>query len=224
MSLPLNAYYTLLHTYLWPQWRQLMGLAFLLLSGIVLQLLPPQLMRQFLDRATAGGALEPLAWLAGLVIVVVLVQQLCAVGAAYLGEAVAWTVTNQLRIDLFRHCLHLDLTFHNAHTPGELIERLDGDVTTLANFFSKLVVLILGNVLLLIGVLVLLMQTDWRLGVVGGLLALVLLLLLARLRNLGVPHAAAHRQANADLYAYLEERLGGLEEIWANGAVVASLL
>lgn len=166
MSLPLNAYYTLLHIYLWPQWRQLIGLAFLLLTGIVLQLLPPQLMRQFLDRATAGSALEPLAWLAGLVIAVVLVQQLCAAGAAYLGEAVAWTATNRLRLDLFRHCLHLDLTFHHAHTPGELIERLDGNVTTLANFFSKLVVLILGNVLLLIGVLVLLMMTDWRIGVI----------------------------------------------------------
>ena len=23
---------------------------------------------------------------------------------------------NQLRLDLFRHCLHLDLTFHHAHT------------------------------------------------------------------------------------------------------------
>ena len=35
--LPLNTYYALLHTYLWPQWRQLIGLAFLLLAGIVLQ-------------------------------------------------------------------------------------------------------------------------------------------------------------------------------------------
>lgn len=219
MTIPLNTYYTLLQTYLWPQWRQLIGLGLLLLTGIVLQLIPPQLMRQFLDTATANGTLETLSWLAALVIGVVFIQQLCAVGASYLGEAVAWTATNHLRVDLLDHCLHLDLPFHHARTPGEMIERLDGDVTTLTNFFSKFVVLIVGNLLLLFGVLVLLMQTDWRVGLIGVVLALTMLLILARLRNLGVPYAAAHRQSNAELYAYLEERLGGLAEIRANGAV-----
>ena len=194
-------------------------MAILLMAGIVLRLIPPQLMSRFLDSATVGSGLEPLTWLAGLMIGVVFIQQLCAVGSTYLGEAIAWTATNQLRVNLMEHCLHLDLTFHNEHTPGEMIERLDGDVTTLANFFSKFVVLILGNFLLVLGVLALLMQTDWRVGLIGIVLTTTMLLILARLRNLGVPHAAAHRESNAALYAYLEERLGGLEEIRANGAV-----
>ena len=46
--------------------------------------------------------------------------------------------------------------FHNARTPGELIERIDGDVTALANFFSRFVIQLLGNALLLLGVLALL--------------------------------------------------------------------
>lgn len=222
-NLPLLQYYTLLHQYLWPQWRRLLGLGTVLLAGIGLQLLPPQLMGRFLDRATTGSSLEALTRLAALVIGVVVVQQLCAVWAAYLGEAVAWTATNRLRHRLMEHCLHLDLAFHHAHTPGEMIERLDSDVTVLANFFSQFVVLMVGNLLFLLGVLALLFQTDWRIGLVGLTLALVLLLTLARLRNLGIPYAAAHRQSNADLYAYLEERLGGIEEIRANGAVASTM-
>ena len=35
--------------------------------------------------------------------------------------------TNQLRHDLALHLLRLDLPFHKAHVPGELIERIDGD-------------------------------------------------------------------------------------------------
>lgn len=223
MTLPFHQYYTLLQAYLWPQWRRLLWLGGLLLAGIGLQLLPPQLMGRFLDRATTGASLTTLTRLAALVIGVVLVQQGCTVLAAYLGEDVAWTATNHLRSQLTAHCLHLDLAFHHAHTPGEMIERIDSDVTLLANFFSQFVVLILGNLLLLLGVLALLFQVDWRIGLLGLALALVMVLALVRLRHLGIPSAAAHRQANADLYAYLEERLGGMEEIRANGAVAYTM-
>ncbi len=64
----------------------------------------------------------------------------------YLGENVAWTATNALRAELAWHCLNLDMSFHNDHTPGEMIERIDGDVTELANFFSQFVVTLIGNV------------------------------------------------------------------------------
>ncbi|MBX3014305.1 MAG: ABC transporter ATP-binding protein [Caldilineaceae bacterium] len=223
MSIPILRYYTLLQQYLWPQWPSLLALSVLLLAGIGLQLFPPQLMGHFLDLATAGAALTTLSHVALWIIGLVLTQQLCAVGAAYVGENVAWTATNQLRYHLLDHCLHLDLTFHHERTPGEMIERIDSDVTLLANFFSQVVILIGGNVLLLLGVLILLFQTDGRIGLIGLLLATVLLLTLSRLRNLGIPHAAAHRQSNAALYAYLEERLGGLEEIRANGAVAYTM-
>jgi ATP-binding cassette, subfamily B, bacterial len=48
--------------------------------------------------------------------------------------------------------MNVSLTHHKAHSPGELIERVDGDVTALATFFAQFVILVLGNVLLLIGV------------------------------------------------------------------------
>ncbi len=48
--------------------------------------------------------------------------------ATYVGDGVAWDATNDLRADLVLHLLKLDLGFHNARTPGELIERVDGDV------------------------------------------------------------------------------------------------
>ena len=35
-----------------------------------------------------------------------------------------------MRANLLAHCLGLDMPFHNSHTPGELIECIDGDVDT----------------------------------------------------------------------------------------------
>ncbi len=45
-----------------------------------------------------------------------------------------------------------------------MIERIDGDVTALSNSFSQFVIQVLGNALLLVGVLLLLFQADWRVG------------------------------------------------------------
>jgi ATP-binding cassette subfamily B protein len=72
---------------------------------------------------------------------------------------------NALRADLALHCLHLDMSFHKTHTPGELIERIDSDVTRLANFFSQFIIQVLGNALLIIGILILLWQADWYAGI-----------------------------------------------------------
>ena len=65
---------------------------------------------------------------------------------------------------MLRHCLYLDLSFHQQYTPGEMIERIDGDINALTRFFSQLVVQIFGNGLLLIGVTVVLLREDLRLA------------------------------------------------------------
>ena len=62
------------------------------------------------------------------------------------------------------HLLRLDASFHTARTPGELIERVDGDVAMLARFFSRFVVYVLGNGILILSVLALLFDVDWRIG------------------------------------------------------------
>ena len=85
---------------------------------------------------------------------IAILQQVVGVSATYLGENVAWTATNALRAEMARHCLNLDMSYHNNVSPGELIERIDGDVAELSNFFSQLVIRVLGNMLLLFGILI----------------------------------------------------------------------
>lgn len=218
MRIPLKQYWNLLVNYLKSQWPRALLLSVLLFSSIGLQLVNPQIMRHFIDTAQSGGASETLLRVALLFIGVALVQQVASVLATYVSENVAWTATNALRADLAEHCLHLDMSFHNAHAPGEMIERVDGDVTALSNFFSQFVIQVLGNALLLVGVLALLFREDWRVGLALTGFALLALFILGRFRNVAVPHWTAERQASADLFGFLEERLSGTEDIRSNGA------
>lgn len=218
MNIPLRQYWNLLARYLRAQWGWVVALAVLLFSNIGLQLINPQLMRRFLDTALAGQGGDLLTTLAVWFIAIAVTQQITAVSTTYVSENISWTATNWLRYDLAHHCLHLDLTFHNAHTPGEMIERIDSDINTLSTFFSQFVLQIVGNGLLLTGILVLLYVEDVRIGLAITLFVVVALGIIGRLRNIGVPYFKAARETSANFYSFLEERLAGTEEIRASGA------
>ena len=211
-------YMRLLTRYLRPQLGQALLLLFVLCANIILQLINPLIMRRFLDSALAGESVDLLTRLALLFIGIAAVQQVTAVSSTVLAENVGWRATNALRYDLARHCLHLDLSFHQQHTPGEMIERIDGDINALTRFFSQLVVQIFGNCLLLIGVMVVLLREDMRVGAAIGVFVVITLLVLARLRNLAVPHWKRSREASARFFGFVEERLAGTEDIRASNA------
>lgn len=138
----------MLRRYLTPQRGLVSGLAVLLLSSMGLQLVGPQIIRAFLDSAIAGAPSAELTRLALIFVGVAIVTQLAGVGATYLSERVAWTATNALRMELALHTLGLDMPFHKANPPGALIERIDGDVSALATFFSQFVLRVVGSLLL----------------------------------------------------------------------------
>jgi len=219
MNIPLRQYWDLLGNYIRPQKGRFLLLTVLLLGSIGLQVVNPQIMRVFIDTISSGGPIETLAITALVFVGIALFQQAVAVSATYVGENVAWTATNALRAELARHCLNLDMSFHNDSSPGELIERIDGDVAELSNFFSQLVIRVIGNLLLLCGILSALFLEGWRVGITFTLFATITLYTLNRIRGLAIPHQKALREANADLFGFLEERLAGTEDIRSSGAV-----
>jgi ABC-type multidrug transport system fused ATPase/permease subunit len=135
ITIPVKQYWALLRTYLRPQWPHVLLLSVLLFSHIGLRLVVPQIMRFFIDAALAGAELRTLINAALLFIGIAVGSQALSIATTWVGENVAWRSTNALRQDLTLHCLKLDPGFHKAHTVGELISRVDGDVNTLSNFF-----------------------------------------------------------------------------------------
>ncbi len=214
----LKQYWRLFVRYMRPQKGQVLLLAVLILGSIALQLINPQLVRRFLDAAETGRTLDELVRTAVLFTGIAILAQLILLAGTYVGEVVAWTATNELRADLALHCLKLDMTFHKTHKPGELIERVDGDVNQLANFFSQLIIQLGSNLLLVVGVLVLLWLEDWRVGASVTAVALLGLQVLSLLNRHLVPRWQAVRALEADLFGYLEEWLTGTEEIQTNRA------
>jgi ATP-binding cassette subfamily B protein len=193
-------------------------MAVLLLAGIALALVNPLIIRYFLDTAQTGAGTQPLMIAGVLFIVFAILQQAMTLAAEYTSKAVGWTATIQLRADLALHCLRLDMPFHKSHTPGEMIDRVEGDVDQLGNFFSQFSIRIMGDGLLILGILTLLFLQNVWMGLGMLVYTLLTLLVLGYIQNIAVPRWAAERQARATLNGYIEERISGAEEIRAAGA------
>lgn len=208
----------LVAAYLWPGRGAALALAAAILASTVLPLLAPELTRRVVDGAIAGEPVNDLITLALVYLAVAVGAQATKVLTAWLASRLAWDGTNRLRERLAEHALSLDLGFHGRRTPGEMIERVDGDVVALSDFVVAFLLDVLASVLLLAGVLVLVFAADARIGAVLLVYAGLMAILVVRLQRRAVPAATAVRETFAQLFGSLEERLAAAEDIRANGA------
>ncbi len=217
--IPVRAYWRLLSRYLRPLRPRVSLLAVILFASIGLQVANPQIIRIFIDDVTAGAQMSRLVALGGIFAALAVGNQILNVAATYIAENVGWTATNELRADLMAHVLDLDMSFHKSTTPGELIERIDGDVTTLSNFFSRFVIHVVGNVVLIACILALLWRESLWVGI--GLTSFATLALFAMLRMQGVaiPWWKSVRARRAEFFGFVGEQLAGTEDIRASGGV-----
>jgi ATP-binding cassette subfamily B protein len=208
----------LLAAYLRPERRAIAALTAILVVAMVLPLAGPVLVGRFVDAASAGKATHVLIALGVAFLVTALAGDGLQLVVTWLSVRMAWRVGNSLRLDLCRHALGLDVDWHGDHSAGQLIERVDGDIDAVTKFSSTAVLHLLGNAILVVGVLVISAFIDWRASLVIGLTVLAAVGLMIRLRRLAVPFYDDERETQSQLYGDIEERLGGLEDLRANGA------
>jgi len=218
IKIPLSRYLGLLSGYLKPQWKSVAMLYGLLIASIAMQLVNPQIVRYFIDSAQAGAEMRQLYYAGALFIGVSLLYQLIVLVTTYLSENIGWTATNRLRADVASHCLRLDPSFHKSHSSGMLIERVDGDINALSNFFSKLSVMLLANLALVIGILALLFREGWQIGLVMLVFVAAAFSTLQYVRRFTAPLWIKVRAISAEFYGFLGEHLEGTEDVRASGA------
>lgn len=219
----LKMYRDLLYEHIKPQAASFFLLLVLVLASVVLRVFGPQLMRGFIDSALAGKAAAALVASASAYLAVALLGQGVAIGSNYLGEKVSWTASNALRGELAAHALALDMGFHNDSSPGQLIERIDGDVSELSKFFSSFALMLAANLLLLAGICFTLFLEDWRYGLAFTIYIALSVLFLSRFKDVARPFVKARRQKFTEMFGVIEEHLAGTEDLRSSGAVDYSL-
>src|SRR6185436_5512126 len=161
-----------------PHWPQL-TLAFIAVLGeSITDLLEPWPLKIVFDDVIGSRHLP--AWLAGtvqsfvgtsklaiLTFVVVLVLAIATLGAIstyfekYLTTSVDQWVAHDLRRTLYNHIQKLSLSFHDKKRTGDLISRITGDIDTIQDFISQVLLGLVVNLLTLVGMLVVMFYLNW---------------------------------------------------------------
>jgi ATP-binding cassette, subfamily B, bacterial MsbA len=106
----------------------LMGLAFLLMAieGSTLGLLS-YMIEPLFDQVFAPGGSGALVWVGGAILGLFVMRALTSVLGRWLLARVNQTAAGAMQADLLRHLLTLDAGFFQTNSPGQLIERVQGD-------------------------------------------------------------------------------------------------
>ncbi len=202
------------------------ALSVVLLAATVPSVAAPLIVRQLVDstvmvgEAAQGGGADRIRNVGLLLLALSLAGQLLRVVVTWLATTTAWNTANDLRLRLTRQALRLDHEFHRSHTPGALIQRIDGDVTSVSDFLGRVVTAVGSGVLMLIGMVTTMLIINWRIGLGAMIYVLAIALLIARFKDRAIAEAETVMGTKAKLYGGIEERLTASEDLRANGAGV----
>ena len=169
--------WTRLFGYLKPYWKR-MGLAILALiasSGFGLAF--PLVIVRLLDSVTKVGSFGPLNMLAGVLVVIFLLQAAFSFVQSYLLAYIGERVVFDLRTSLYTHLQEMSLDFYASRRVGDLVSRLSSDVTQMRNMLTTNLTQLLSQLVTLIGSIAILLTlnsqfTLFILGIIPVLLGI----------------------------------------------------
>lgn len=199
--------------------KQLIIILILLLASIGISIILPLIVSVFIDNLEVEKGAEFFNILALSYLLLVLFKIVVEVFNAYLSERLGWTISNTLRSNLVSHCVGLDFTFHSKHKTGEMIERVDGDVTFLSNFFSAFFVNIVGNTIFVISIIIIFYIESGLIGIAYSLIAVLAYCSILLIQRKIMVLWTKYREDEAQLYGYIQESVSAREDIIGIGEV-----
>jgi ABC-type multidrug transport system fused ATPase/permease subunit len=202
-------------TYLYP-YKGRMVTAFLLMvaeSGLTLYV--PYLLKVAIDQYIIAGDASGLNRVALMTAGAFVGTYAAASGRRYLLSWVGQRLLAALRDDLFRHLQELPLGYHDTHIIGVTISRVINDVAVINELLSQGLITLLGDILVLVGIVVVMLSMSPRLALLTfSVLPLMLLAVALFTRRAKV----AFRDTRARIAAVvgdLAENLAGMRVIQA---------
>jgi ATP-binding cassette subfamily B protein len=196
--------------YLWP-WRAWWLLILLLaLAVTALDLVPPFLTKQAIDRYILRGDLRGLQGLALALLLVLVVGYGLQYTQVVIMERLGQRVMHALRLDLVRRLLSLPLPFYQHHPVGRLVTRATNDIENLNEMVKSLLATLVKDVLLFLGIAGVLFYLDSALALIT-FAVIPVIFLAARLFSRQARDAFRDlRRWMAQLNAVIQETINGL--------------
>lgn len=201
--------------YLRPHWRRMVAAFVFMLAASGLTLLTPYLVKVAIDEHITQGNMAGLNQVALLTIAAFFGIYLADWGQRYQLSWVGQRVLATLRAQLFRHLQRLPLGYHDTHIVGVTISRVINDVAVINELLSQGLITLVGDLLLLVGIVVVMLSMSPRLALVAfAVLPLMLLATILFARRAQVAFRETRTRVAA-VVGDLAENISGMRVIQA---------
>ncbi len=170
-------------------------------------LVPPMLVRAIVDVAIPEKDLGLLAALAAGMVGAPIISGLLGVGQNYLNTRIGQRVMFDLRTYLYRHVQSLSLRFFTSVKTGEIMSRLNNDVSGISRVLGDTLTQTVALVFVLLTTVILIFTLDWRLATLSVVLAPIFLAPTRRVGNIRYDLQRETQEKQADLTSIMQETL-----------------
>lgn len=193
--------------YLFPYWRKLTVIFVLILLVTGFELVRPKIIGMIVDEAAAGQSWQKAIWLLAIFLVSVVGRSAALLTRNFLMQRTGMRVTCDMRVNIFRHLQNLSLRFYDARHTGKIVSRISIDTGAFHNLVTGASVNLLGDLVMIVGVLVILLSTNWKLALITYLvLPFFLINYFWHKRRLRV-ESRRHRRNWDSVLSFLHERI-----------------
>ena len=189
-----------------------MALCTLLLLPLIAaaKLAQPYLLKIAIDNHIMQGRMEGLPLLSFYFFLLLLADSLLTYLEVYLLQLLGQRVMQDLRMELFSHVQHLSSAFFDKTPTGSLVTRLTSDVEALGEMFTAGVITIVGDVLVLLGIIGIMLWMNLKLSLVTFSVLPFLIWTVFTFRRKMREAFRNVRARLANLNAFLAESIGGM--------------
>ena len=204
--------------YVVPYRRRLGVVLALNLAGTGLSLWVPYLSKTLVDDALLGGDLAALVRVVGLFAFATAASFGLNVASGLRYTRASAEILFDMRLDVYRHLQRLSPRYY-ARTPlGDIMSRLNNDVSEIQRVLSDAALSWVGNVAFLAGTVGMLLWLDWRLFLAAAAFLPLAALAMVRYRRRLEERVRVMRERSAEIGAFLIETLRGAKLVAASNA------
>ena len=204
--------------YLVPYWRRLVLVLIISLISTATTLAIPYLSKDLIDTALVGRNLAALqrivAWFVALGVFGFVLNVVS--GLRY--TRVSAEILFDMRLSLYAHLQRLSPRFFARTRLGDIVSRINNDISEIQRVAAEVALAWVGNVLFLTGSLAMMFWLDWRLTLVALAAMPLSLIALTYYRKRLESRVAELRQRSADIGSFLIETLQAMTLVVAANA------
>jgi ATP-binding cassette, subfamily B, multidrug efflux pump len=196
--------------YVLPYRRLIVACLLILPVVAAAKLSQPWILKVAIDNHIVTGKMAGLPMLAAGFLGIIFAESLFTFAEVYLLQYVGQKVMYDIRVELFSHIQRLSTRFFDETPVGSLVSRLTSDIEVLGEMFAAGIVTVVGDILVLAGIVGIMLYMDVRLSLVTFSVLPLLIWVAFAFRNW---MRIAFRQVRArlgNLSSFLAESIGGM--------------